>query len=181
MFFFPLPARQIYFWLLTSLVSCDGASSQPAAPSRGAARMGRCEGAGHGEGGKGISPPLRQAPPPLGPPTSAMSHQSGWRCCATSVCPPPSTPLPLPSSLSLSLTHTPHSCELGLSFDIDCIIAIFHLSASAITGALEACCAKNRCRCNQPRLCRSSAIVIVGNVVACVGFSLSPADNASFQ
>lgn len=39
-FSFFFPARQIYFWLLTSLVSCDGASSQSAAPSQGAARVG---------------------------------------------------------------------------------------------------------------------------------------------
>lgn len=40
--FFP-PSRQIYFWLLTSLVSCDGASSQPAAPSRGEGGRVGCE------------------------------------------------------------------------------------------------------------------------------------------
>lgn len=53
------------------------------------------------------------------------------------------------NSVSVSLCFL----ELGLSFSNNCIITIFHLSGTAIAGALEASWANNRNRGNFPVLC----------------------------
>lgn len=87
---------------------------------------------------------ITEVSPAAALPLPALSHQSGIRCWATSLCwiqPSLITP-PTSSSSSLSLSQL---LWIGsVSFSIDCIIPISHLSGAAIAGAPEAGRAKNR-------------------------------------